>query len=161
MKILVVCLGSVFYRDDRAGLEVCRRLQEHGYRNNIVMCDMGFERCLGEMLKRGFNILIIVDAVVPFGELKPGDIVFVEGFENINESLVKRNVVNTHKLSLDIVLDFIRSIKGDFKPIFIGICIKDLSICDEEFEECKLSFEVEESVNKIVNFLIDLLGEEN
>ncbi len=160
MKTLIVCLGSIFYRDDRAGIEVCRRLEKYGYGDSVVICDMGFERCLGEILRKDFQKLIIVDAVIPEGEsIKPGDVIYIEDFENIRDCLSRGLTVSTHKLPVSLVLDFIKNVKGNFKPIFIGICIKDLSICDEEFEECELSSEVEKGVNKVVNFLLEILEE--
>ncbi len=154
-KVLVVCLGNIFYRDDRAGLEVCKRLEDLGYRNNVITCDMGFERCLGDIVKRDFNILIIVDAFLPTSnDVKPGDVIVIEGFEDISSSVVSSNVINTHKLPLTLVLEYLRNCGKDFHPIFIGVCIENLDICDE-FESCKLSENVEKGVEKIVQYIVE------
>jgi len=154
---LILCLGNIFYRDDRAGLEVCKRLMEMGYNNHVVICDMGLERCLGEVSKRDFDVLIIVDAFlpVPDSDVKPGDVIVVEGFDGIRESIVSNSIVNTHRLPLPLVLEYLRSSGKDFVPIFIGVCIENLDICDEEFEECKLSESVEKGVKKIVRYVIE------
>ncbi|NPA69553.1 MAG: hydrogenase maturation protease [Crenarchaeota archaeon] len=155
-RVLVVCLGNIFYRDDRAGLEVCKRLEELGFKDNVVSCDMGFERCLGDIVKRDFNTLIIVDAFLPTSnDVKPGDVIIIEGFEDISSSVVSSNIINTHKLPLPLVLEYLKNCGKDFYPIFIGVCIENLDICDEEIENCELSENVEKGVEKIVRYIVE------
>ncbi len=155
-RVLVVCLGNELYRDDRAGLEVCRRLEELGYNDSIVSCELGFERCLGEILRKEFNILIIVDAFLPLPDsgILPGDVLIIEGLENIKDSIISSNVIHTHKLPLSLVLDYLRSSGKTFYPIFLGVCIENMDICDE-FEECRLSENVEKGVEKIVRYIVE------
>jgi len=156
-NVLIVCLGNIFYRDDRAGLEVCKRIEELGYRDNVVNCDMGFERCLGEIVKKDFKILIIVDAFLPLTEdvVQPGDVIVIEGFEDISSSVISSGIVNTHKLPLNLVLEYLKNCGKNFYPIFIGICIENLDICDEEFENCELSENVKKGVEKIVKYIVE------
>ncbi len=165
-NIVIVCLGSEWYNDDIAGLEVCKRLRytisqyTGNCQVNIVTCETGIERCLGLIYRHNPDVVIFVDAVqvVNYGDVdtKAGDVVIVDLSEITNNEKTTLNI-HTHKLPLPIVAQFLKYYCEKLREVLlVGIVVKDLELC---LEECELSEEAKYGVEKALNVLNDILRE--
>ncbi len=157
MNIVIVCVGSEWYRDDRAGLVVCDNLgqiisRRFGTCNvHIVKCETGLERCLGLIVRCLPDLVIFVDAVqvVEGEEVKPGSVVIVD---NVLENESLQDMVSTHKLSIKSVLQLISYLTGrEVKGLFVGIIAEKLDLCLED--NCELSEETRRGVERCIDII--------
>ena len=119
-KRTIVCIGTELREDDRAGLEVCRRLRRRGI--DVVECVYGLENCVHEFVPRRRLRLLIVDAVYVEGA-EPGDIVLASV-----ESIVPGALVTTHSIPIDATLRYLRNVGSVEDAVVLGIRVERLGI---------------------------------
>ena len=162
MNIVIACTGSEWYRDDRAGLIVCRNLQQAlperlGICNvSIVECETGLERCLGLITRNNPDVVIFVDAVRVVGHeenLRSGSVIVID---NVVECESLQDAALTHKLSIKTVSQLINYLVGhSVRCVFVGIVVENLELCLEE--NCELSEEVKKGVERCVNIVREIV----
>jgi len=150
MRYSLVCIGTELRNDDRAGLEICRRVLSRLNRRiciPVIECIYGLENCVDEIIEMKMNKMLIFDAIVS-SELLPGDIVLL----NIDE-LMDYDVLTTHYIPMNRILDIISNYIGKLQIAVIGINVKDLDI------GFRLSDDIEKSVRIIVDALVEIISE--
>jgi hydrogenase maturation protease len=76
-KILVACIGNVFFGDDAFGVEVAKRLRERALPDDVVVADFGIRGYdLAYALMEEWNLVILVDALPRGGA--PGTVYTLE-----------------------------------------------------------------------------------
>ena len=76
-KILIACIGNIFFGDDGFGVEMARQLMARPYPENVQVVDFGIRGMdLAYALLEDFDELVLVDAV-PRGDL-PGTLYLIE-----------------------------------------------------------------------------------
>lgn len=76
-KILIACIGNIFFGDDGFGVEVARQLMARSYPGNVQVVDFGIRGMdLAYALLEDFDELVLVDAISR-GDL-PGTLYLIE-----------------------------------------------------------------------------------
>ena len=146
---LIACIGTELRRDDRAGLEVCRKLKERGLteRIRIIECEFGLETCVDKVSEELPRRLIVVDAVLTTEGSKAGEIIVARLEDVIDDFLA-----TTHNVPLNMMVKYLRAL-GCCEDVYVlGIVAKNL-----DFGE-GISPEVMAGVEKLVNTLTEALS---
>ncbi len=162
-KITIVCLGSLWYIEDRAGLAVCEELNKRIVNSqgvSIVVCETGIERCTGIILRERPNVLVVVDSILVLdnsAEEYLGNILVIDNLLECDESLIEG--ISTHKMPLKLILKFIKSEVSDLsRVVFVGIPVNSLTFCPPD-EECDFPDYVKSSVMLAVEYIASLARE--
>jgi hydrogenase maturation protease len=76
-RILIACVGNIFFGDDGFGVEVAQRLQHRGYPEGVQVVDFGIRGMdLAYTLLEDYETLVLVDAVSRGG--LPGTLYLIE-----------------------------------------------------------------------------------
>lgn len=76
-RILIACIGNIFFGDDGFGVEVAQRLQHRRYPEGVQVIDFGIRGMdLAYTLLEDYETLVLVDAVSRGGQ--PGTIYLIE-----------------------------------------------------------------------------------
>ncbi len=149
-ECVVVGIGNPYLQDDRAGVVVVERLENEGVdcRTELVMT-VGFE-VMDKV--RGTKRAIIVDACLLGNE--PGSILEV----GVDDIFTTHALVNSHAITLGTTLKtgyvcFPEEMPADLRIILIEV--KNI----KEFTQ-KMSPEVEQAVDKVVDRIKELVGEQ-
>lgn len=139
-KIAVLGIGSRFWGDDNAGIDVAEELKKQVKAKNfrVFLGETAPENLTGQIKKFKPSHLVIIDAV--FGRLEPGQFCLIDIKQTGGESF------STHRLPLKIVCDYLTGCI-DCQITVIGLQPKQL-----EFGS-GLSKEVKASVKKITEIL--------
>ena len=77
MRILVACVGNIFFGDDAFGVEVARQLSQHPFPKGVSVVDFGIRGLdLSYALLDDYSFVILVDAVQRGGQ--PGTLYLIE-----------------------------------------------------------------------------------
>jgi len=156
---VVVCLGSLWYIEDRAGLEVCRKVKEEAPSNvSVIECEAGIERCIGLILREKPTIIVIVDSVLVRDRHEEylGKIIVVDNLLEKDISGIFLEQLSTHKLPIKIVLEFLEKENPSLRNvIFVGIPVDKLTFCAPD-EDYKLPEHVYRSVLLAVDYIISI-----
>ena len=145
----MVCIGTELRSDDRAGLEVCRKLSELHPRLQTIVCEYGIENCMHDIIALQERSLIMIDAVI-VPDLTPGTIVVVD-----RDEIDTQIPLTTHTIPVSLTLGLIENELGSLDVEVLGIVVQNLEIGLE------LSPEVKKGVEVIVKaFTACLTGEE-
>lgn len=142
-NVLIACVGSPLRRDDSAGLVICSKLLEKGFKP--LICEYGLENCLYEIISIRPRVVLLIDAVYS-DKLDPGDIVLLDLDQKEEVGSI---FTSTHSIPLNIVVDIIGRTINLEKTYLLGVRIKNIDIGTD------LSIEVQESVNRIVETLVE------
>ena len=142
---LIICIGTDLRSDDRAGLEVCRRLNSIGVGVRTLVCEYGIENCFHSIVTANKDSIMIIDsAIVPSTE--PGTIVAIN-----EDEISDFTPLTTHTLPLTLALEILRKKMRLSKIVILGITVKNLDIGLE------MSPEVEKAVRDLVSALTTCL----
>lgn len=121
-RILVACIGNIFFGDDGFGVEVARALSQRTLPDAVLVGDFGIRGFdLVYALMDGYEVTIFVDAA-PRGE-RPGTLYVIEPDLSELEQLDAQQVlVEPHGMNPLKVLRMARSMGTDFKKILIVGC---------------------------------------
>lgn len=76
-RILIACVGNIFFGDDGFGVEVAQRLQRRSYPEGVQVIDFGIRGMdLAYTLLEDYDTLVLVDAVSRGGQ--PGTLYLIE-----------------------------------------------------------------------------------
>lgn len=144
-KWLIACIGTDLRSDDRAGLEVCRRLDSTEMKVKTLTCEYGIENCFHSIITANKDSIMIIDsAIVPSTE--PGTIVAIN-----EDEISDFTPLTTHTLPLTLALEILRKRMRLSKIVILGITVKNLDIGLE------MSPEVEKAVRDLVSALTTCL----
>lgn len=130
-KILVACLGNIFYGDDAFGIEVFKRLSKQGLPENIKVQDFGIRGIdLAFEISENYDLVILVDTVKVGA--KAGSVLILE--PKIKEDFD----IFTHDLTPNKALQFAANFENKPKKmLLIGCEPANLEFNDEMSEEVK------------------------
>ncbi len=146
---VIACVGSPLRMDDQAGLIICDRLHEKGFKD-IIKCEYGLENCLTEISSTGKKTLLVIDAVYS-DKLSPGDIVVLDS-EAIESGEYNLEPISTHNIPFKISLSLLKELVGVNKAYLLGIMVKSIDLGLE------ISIEIRKSIDKIVELLEEILS---
>jgi len=144
-KWLIACIGTDLRSDDRAGLEVCRRLDSVRIGVKTLVCEYGIENCFHSIVTANKNSIIIIDsAIVPNTE--PGTVVAIS-----EDEISDITPLTTHTIPLTLVLEILKKEISLLRIVILGITVKNLDIGLE------MSPEVEKAVRDLVSAFMTCL----
>ncbi len=148
-SVLIACVGTELRSDDRAGLEVCRKLKELGVRGHarLIECEFGLETCVDRIVKERPKRLVVVDAVLMTEGGKAGEVVIAK-----LEDVVEGFLATTHNVPLRMMVKYLRALGCCEEVYVLGVIAKNLGFGEG------LSPEVMEGVEKLVNNLAEALS---
>ncbi|HID80366.1 MAG TPA: hydrogenase maturation protease [Ignisphaera sp.] len=142
---LIACVGTELRSDDRAGLEVCRRLESAGVGVRTLLCEHGIENCFHSIVTANKSSIMIIDsAIVPNSE--PGAIVAIS-----EDEISDFTPLTTHTIPLTLILEILKRETSLSEIVILGINVKKLDIGFE------MSLEVERAVKNLVSAFIACL----
>ncbi len=144
-RIAILGVGNELRRDDAAGVAFTKLFKPMASKNVLVLnCGMTPENFIDKVRRFRPSHVIYVDAVEASN--LPGSIgVFNEG--NISTA-----TVSTHRISLALLISYMRALGVKAKVIVLGVQPKDLSLGEG------LSPEVQEAVNLLATLFKDALA---
>lgn len=144
-KILVACLGNIFYGDDAFGVEVAKILCEKDLPQNIKVKDFGIRGMdLAFEVSEEYDLVILVDTV-KFGA--NAGTVFV-----LEPKTTENSAVLTHDLTPDKALQFAQLFSTKPKKmLLIGCEPANLEFNSEMSEVVKNA--IEKAVGKILEMI--------
>ncbi len=148
-SVLIACVGTELRSDDRAGLEVCRRLKKLGVRGHarMIECEFGLETCVDRIVEERPKRLVVVDAVLTTEGSEAGEVVIAR-----LEDVVEGFLATTHSVPLSMMVKYLRALGCCEEVYVLGVVAKNLDFGEE------LSPEVIEGVEKIVNAIAEALS---
>jgi hydrogenase maturation protease len=144
-KILIACLGNIFYGDDAFGVEVAKFLLTNELPQNVKVEDFGIRGIdLAFEISGNYDLVILVDAVKVGANA--GDIFVIEP-KMLNDS----NIL-THDFTPNKALQFAKNFANQPKKLLlIGCEPANLEFNDEMSDKVKKS--VEKAVAKILEII--------
>ena len=145
-KILIACLGNIFYGDDGFGVEVCKRLLDKDLPEDIKIVDFGIRGVdLAFELAEDYELVILVDTIKAGADA--GSILVLEprlGDGSSNEI--------SHDLTPAEALQFAYKLRAKPKKILLVACEPvNLEFNDEMSEIVKTAVEI--AVDKILEII--------
>lgn len=144
-KILIACLGNIFYGDDAFGVDVAKILSEKELPNNVKVVDFGIRGIdLAFEISENYNLVILVDAVKVGA--KAGAVFVIEPKSLANSEII------SHDLTPNKALQFAQNFENPPKKmLLIGCEPTNLEFNDEMSEVVKNS--IEKAVTKILELI--------
>ncbi len=148
-SVLIACVGTELRSDDRAGLEVCRRLKGLEIRSQVRMieCEFGLETCVDRIAEERPRRLVVVDAVLMTEGSEAGEVIIAK-----LEDVVEGFLATTHNVPLSMMVKYLRALGCCEEVYVLGVVAKNLNFGEE------LSPEVMKGVEKLVNVLAEALS---
>jgi hydrogenase maturation protease len=167
-RVLIACIGNIFFGDDGFGVEVAQKLLSHKtnhYPENVQVIDFGIRgmELAYTLLDDGYETLVLVDAVPRGGS--PGTLYLIEpdltniGIEQGAEA--GRVALDAHSMDPVKVLAFARSLGArPIRTLLVG-CEPTSSSAGEAYTEMQmgLSEPVQTAVDKAVKMIDSLIME--
>lgn len=153
-KILIACIGNIFFGDDGFGCEAARELQKRSLPDNVRLVDFGIRAMdLTYALLDDYDLTIFVDAVVR-GE-KAGTLYVIEpDLSTLKNEETEHTMPDAHKLNLTKVLNLADSMGAKFNKLIIVGCEPE-TLYSEDIKT-GLSDPVRRAVNEAVRLIEDL-----
>lgn len=153
-KILIACIGNIFFGDDGFGCEVAHELQKQNLPDNVRLVDFGIRTLdLTYALLDCYDITIFVDAVAR-GE-KAGTLYVIEpDLSTLKNEETEHTMPDAHKLNLTKVLNLADSMGAKFNKLIIVGCEPE-TLYSEDIQT-GLSDPVRRAVNEAVRLIEDL-----
>lgn len=119
-RILIACIGNIFFGDDAFGCHVAELLAKRDLPPEVEVRDFGIRGLdLAYALMDGYATTIFVDAAPRGG--KPGDVYVIEADHTETAGVVVPGV-EPHNMDPMKVLAMVRSMGGDAGKIFVVGC---------------------------------------
>lgn len=149
-KLSIFCVGNDLRGDDGLGPMIYHKLRSI-FRNEFLLYNVGgsLENFLSVLSRENVSHCLIIDAV-KFGnnEVPAGTI----GFFKPSDLGNKQVTLSTHLIPMKVFVDYMKNRSGVLIRI-LGIKPKNLEFGSE------ISLEVLSAIDKIIDFLVPLLGE--
>ncbi len=163
-NIVIVCLGSRWYVEDRVGLEVCKRIRAKVNNENIrvIECETGLEDYVGPISREDPSLLIIVDSVLVHGENRHNYESSIIVIDNLLEMLSSEKwsfveYLSSHKMPLLLALKLIKLGCPRLQRVcFVGIPIRELTFCPPD-EDVVFPYHVSENIALAERYILDIL----
>lgn len=154
-KILVACVGNMFFGDDAFGVEVAKRLRGRGLPHDVVVTDFGIRGYdLAYALMEDWGRVILVDAL-PRGGV-PGTVYTLEPeLPGQNEHSCE---LDAHSMNPVSVLELVRALGGRPGRMLVVGCEPEHIEPDHE-GRIGLSPPVEAAANDAVKVIEDLINQ--
>ncbi len=148
-SVLIACVGTELRNDDRAGLEVCRKLRGLGIRSqaHMIECGFGLETCVDRIAEEQPKRLVVVDAVLTTEGSEAGEVIIAK-----LEDVVEGFLATTHNVPLSMMVKYLRALGCCEEVYVLGIVAKNLDFGEE------LSPEVRRGIEKLVKVLAEALS---
>jgi hydrogenase maturation protease len=118
IRARVAGVGNVFFGDDGFGVEVARRLAEHGLPRGIIVSDIGVRGIhLAFELLEPVDLLIVVDVAPRGGE--PGTLYVIDPDFEPRSGAVS---TDPHAMDLSVVFDAVVAMGAKLPPVRIVGC---------------------------------------
>ncbi len=144
-KILIACLGNIFYGDDAFGVEVAKFLQNQYLPENVKVEDFGIRGIdLAFEITENYDLVILVDTVKVGA--KAGTVFVLEPKSLSNSDIL------THDLTPNKALQFAENFENKPKKMLLIGC-EPMSL---EFNS-KISNDVKNSIEKAVTKILELI----
>lgn len=144
-KILIACLGNIFYGDDAFGVEVAKFLQNQYLPENVKVEDFGIRGIdLAFEITENYDLVILVDTVKVGA--KAGTVFVLEPKSLSNSDIF------THDLTPNKALQFAENFENKPKKMLLIGC-EPMSL---EFNS-KISNDVKNSIEKAVMKILELI----
>ncbi len=141
-KILIACLGNIFYGDDAFGVEVAKMLQKRILPKNVKVEDFGIRGIdLAFEISENYDLVILVDAVKVGA--KAGTVFVIEPKSLANSPIISHDF--TPNKALQFAQNFANQPK---KMLLVGCEPANLEFNSEMSEAVKNS--IEKAVAKIL-----------
>jgi len=154
LKTAIMGFGNPVRSDDAIGVYVVQTLQNKITNPSISIFDMGTSAFEVLFKLEGHQKIIIVDAVINSGT-EPGEIFKLPASE-IKAQINDDPMVFLHGLKWDQALSYAKKIMQDKFPEDIQVYL--ISISDLRLE-VQMSPEVQEAGDKVVNYILDEVGD--
>ncbi|HVB61559.1 MAG TPA: hydrogenase maturation protease [Ktedonobacteraceae bacterium] len=160
-RILIACIGNIFFGDDGFGVEVAQRLQRRRYPEGVQVIDFGIRGMeLAYTLLEDYDTLVLVDAVPRGGQ--PGTLYLIEpDLARMNAeqgAQAGRAALDAHSMNPVKVLAFARTLGArPMRTLLVGCEPASPGNNTDDMEmQMGLSEPVEAAVDKAVT-MIDAL----
>ena len=155
-KILIACIGNIFFGDDGFGCEVARELQKRRLPENVRLIDFGIRALdLTYALLNGYDMTIIVDAVRRDECAGTLSVIEPDLSEIENEDLLQEKN-DAHTMSLTKVLSLAHSMGAKFNKLLIVGC-EAQTLYNEDIQT-GLSEPVRTAVNEAASLIETLIN---
>lgn len=145
-KVLVACLGNIFYGDDAFGVEVAKEVSKKALPENVKVVDFGIRGIdLAFELSDDYELVILVDTIQIGAEV--GSVFVLEPKLNSHN---EKNL--SHDLTPKKALQFAQNLKASPEKMLLVAC-EPVSL---EFNH-EMSEEVKNAVHIAVNKVLELL----
>jgi len=167
-RILIACIGNIFFGDDAFGVEVAQRLARRGsgrYPEGVQVVDFGIRgtELAYTLLDGGYDVLVLVDAVQRGGA--PGTVYLIEpdlsGMTAEKGVEAGRVALDNHSMDPVKVLAFARSLGAPpIRTLLVG-CEPTSTGGGEADEEMQmgLSEPVQAVIDEAVKMIDSLVGQ--
>lgn len=153
-KILVACVGNIFFGDDAFGVEVARRLRGRELPDDVVVTEFGIRGYdLAYALMEEWDRVILVDAL-PLGGV-PGTVYTLE--PELPDQKEHSCELDAHSMSPVSVLKLVHTLGGRPRRVLVVGCEPARLEPDRE-GRIGLSPPVEAGVNDAVMMIEDLIN---
>lgn len=134
-RILIACIGNIFFGDDAFGVEVARRLATCRLPEEVCVIDFGIRGLdLAYALLEGYETVILVDAVPRGGE--PGSIYLMELDFNVSaEHLQTGTSLEMHHLDPVKVLRLAAGMGAKVERLLMVGCEPQTTSNDEDLQD--------------------------
>jgi len=129
----IACVGTELRRDDRVGLELCKRLLSLGFpEEKLIKCPYGLENCLSIIIGKKVKNLIIADAAIP---PKRNANVFLARADRVSANFI----ATTHNIPLPMSINYLKMNGVADNSYILGIRASDLSFGEGVTPQAKRS----------------------
>jgi hydrogenase maturation protease len=121
MRILVACVGNIFFGDDAFGVEVAHHLSRCSLPDGVSVIDFGIRGIdLTYALLDGYSVVILVDAVSRGGP--PGTLYLIEPAIDETDLAGSRDLLDAHRMDSVRILRLAASLGGKVDRFFLVGC---------------------------------------
>jgi hydrogenase maturation protease len=156
MRILVACVGNIFFGDDAFGVEVARELSQRLLPKGVAVVDFGVRALdLTYALMDGYSAVILVDAITRGGQ--PGTLYLMEPAMDGTDLAGSGPLMEAHGMDPARVLHLASSLGGRIDRLLIVGCEPALTGDMENFID-GLSDPVRTAVGRAADLVMSLVG---
>lgn len=155
-RILVACIGNIFFGDDAFGVEVARKMRPLHWPDNVIVKDFGIRGMdLAFTLLDGYSTVILVDTLSRGGA--PGTVYVMEPHVGREDAAMPASV-EAHSVDPVRVLQLARSLGASWERLLLVGCEPSAEGCEEGRME--LSEPVAAAIGKAIRAVERLIAEQ-
>ena len=155
MRILVACVGNIFFGDDAFGVEVARQLSQRLLPEGVSVVDFGIRGFdLTYALLDDYSVVILVDAVQRGGQ--PGTLYVIEPAVDRTDDARSGSLVEAHAMDPVRVIRLASTLGGQIQPLLIVGC-EPATTGDAENMQDGLSEQVRAAVGEAAGLICSLV----